>query len=147
MSTKLVICMGSFPCQLLGHDPTTGAVRSLRQWVANQGVHSLQDLLSWDPEELKSDPPQTGYGMNDQGELLCLRTNKIKHVTGLISYMRHILESSKSGPTLPDDPLQPFSPYDWITHTALHMRRYLVNKIPSPLGPNQVPPGPFLQQP
>ena len=38
---------------LLGHDHTTEPGMALRDWVDFQGVHSLLDLLSWDPEELK----------------------------------------------------------------------------------------------
>ena len=46
---------------ILGHDPTTKAGRSITQWVPYQGVQSLLDLLSWDPEEFKADPYQTIY--------------------------------------------------------------------------------------
>ena len=118
---------------ILGHDPTTEAGRSLRQWVPYQGVHSLLgvDLLSWDPEEFKADPSHTIYNLNDNGESLHLRTNQIKQVAGLITYMRHMFESYYSGHALPDDPFQPFSPVDWMTHSALHMRTYLVNNISS----------------
>ena len=35
----------------LGHNRNTEAGRSLREWVPYQGVHSLLDLLSRDPEE------------------------------------------------------------------------------------------------
>ena len=52
---------------LLGHDPTTEAGRTLRQWVHFQGEHSLLHLLSWDPEEIKTDPYQTAYHQDDHG--------------------------------------------------------------------------------
>ena len=41
---------------LLGHDHTTEPGMALRHWVHFQGVHSILDLLSWDPEELKAVP-------------------------------------------------------------------------------------------
>ena len=62
---------------ILGHDPTTEAGMSLRLWVPYQGVHSILDLLSWDPEEFKSDPSQTVYDLNEHGEVLHLRMNHI----------------------------------------------------------------------
>ena len=83
---------------MLGHDPTTEACRTLRQWVPFQGVHSLLDLLSWDLEELKADPSQTAYHQDDHGQLFHLRTNQTKQVAGFITYTRHIFESYNSGP-------------------------------------------------
>ena len=52
--------MGAFPDYFVGHDHTTEPGRTLRQWVHFQGVQSLLDLLSWDPEAIKADPSQTG---------------------------------------------------------------------------------------
>ena len=106
----------------MGHDPTTDAGRTLRQWVPYQGVHSLLDLLSWDPEEFKAETSQTIYGQDDHGQLLHLRINQIKPMDGLITYMRHIFESYNSCPDLPDDPFHPFTPDEWETHTATDMR-------------------------
>ena len=116
---------------ILGHGPNIAAGRSLKQWVAYHGVHSLLgvDHLSWDPEEYKSDTSQTIYHLNHHEELLHLRTNQIKQVSGLITYMRHILESYNSGPALSDDPFKPFSYDDWMTNNALHKSIYLVNNI------------------
>ena len=128
---------------ILGHDPTTEAGRSLRQWVPCQGVHSLLALLSWDPEEFQLDPSQTIYDLNGHRELLHLRTNQIKQVASLITYMRHIFESYNSGPGLPEDTFQPFTPDEWMTHTALHMRIYLGDNICSPLGLYPAPYGPI----
>ena len=66
---------------MLGHDPTTEAGGTLREWVPFQEVHSLLDLLSWDPEEFKADPSQTAYHQNDHGQRFHLRTNQTKQVT------------------------------------------------------------------
>ena len=110
---------------ILGHDPTTETGRTLRQCIPYKGVHSLLDLLSGDPEEFKADSSQTIYDLDSHGQLLHLRTNQIKQVAGLITYMRHIFESFNSDPDLPDNPFHPFTPDEWETHTATHMRTYL----------------------
>ena len=52
---------------LSGHDPTTEPGMALRHWVHFQGVHSLLDLLSSDPEELKAVPTQQVYHQDSQG--------------------------------------------------------------------------------
>ena len=70
---------------LLGHDHTAEAGMTLGQWVHFQGVCSLWDLLSWDPEEIKDDPSQTAYHQDDHGQFLHLRTNQVKQISGLIS--------------------------------------------------------------
>ena len=79
--------------KLLGHDPTREAGRILGQWVHFQGVHSLLDLLSSDPEEIKADPSQTAYHQDDHGQFLHHRNNQTKQLAGLIANMRHIFES------------------------------------------------------
>ena len=50
---------------LLGDDHTTEAGVTLRHWVHVHGVHSLLDLLSWNPGEIKADPTQTAYHQDD----------------------------------------------------------------------------------
>ena len=102
---------------LLGHDHTTEAGISLRHWVHFQGVHSLLDLLSWDPEDIKADLTHTAYHHNDQGQHLHLRTIQVKQICGLIIYTKHVFESYNSGPGLPYEPFHPFSPDEWAQHT------------------------------
>ena len=63
----------------------------LRHWVHFQGVHSLLDLLSWDPEELKAVPNQQVYHQDDQGQYIHLRTTQGKQMCGLIAYMKHMV--------------------------------------------------------
>ena len=70
---------------------------SLRQWVHFEGVHSILDLLSWDQEELKAIPAQQVYSHDDNGQGLFLRTNQIKQMCALITYMKHIFGSYNSG--------------------------------------------------
>ena len=112
--------------------------------VHYQGVHSLLDLLSWDPEVIKTNPTQTAYDQNDHVQLLHLRTNLIKQVAGLTTYMRHIFESYNSGPDPPDDPFHPFTPEEWEAHTATEMRTYIIQHHPSHLWLNPVPSGPII---
>ena len=126
----------------MDHDHTTDG-RPIWYWVAYQGVHSHLDLLSWNPEELKTDHSEIIYDVNDEGATLHLRTNQVKQITGPLTYMRHVFESHNSGPVIPEDPVQPFSPNNWNTHTSLHMRTYLVNNTPSPLWPNPIRSGPI----
>ena len=127
----------------MGCNHTTEAGVPLRHWVHFQGVHSLLDLLSWDPEEIKADLTHTAYHQDDQGQYLHLRTNQIKQIYGLITYMKHVFESYTSGPDLLDDPFHLFSPDEWAQHTPTQMRTYLIQHLPNPLGPNPVPPRPI----
>ena len=117
---------------------------TLRHWVHFQGVHSLLDLLSWDPEEITADPTQTAYQQDDNEQYLHLRTNLVKQICGLITYIKHIFESYNSGPDLPDDAFHPFTPDEWEQHTPTQMRTYLIQHLPNPLGPNPVPSGPIF---
>ena len=75
---------------ILGHDPTSDPGIALRQWVHFQGVRSILDLLSWDQQELKAVPAQQVYSLDDHGQGLYLRTNQIKQMCGLITYMKHV---------------------------------------------------------
>ena len=77
---------------LLGHDHTTEPGMAPRHWVHIQGVRSLLDLLSWHPEELKTITTQQVYSLDDQGQYIHLRTNQVKQMCGLITYMKHIFE-------------------------------------------------------
>ena len=82
---------------LLGHDPTSEPGIALRHWVHFQEVHNILDLLSWDQEELKTTPAQQVYSLDDHGQGLFLRTNQIKHICGIITYMKHVFGSYNSG--------------------------------------------------
>ena len=78
---------------LLRHNPTSDPGMDVRQWVQFQGVHNILDLLSWDQEELKVTPAQQVYCLDDHTHGLYLRTNQIKLICGLITYMNHLFES------------------------------------------------------
>ena len=126
----------------MGHLPDTEPGRSLGIWVQYQGIHNFLDLLSCDPEEFKLDHSQSVYDINQDGPVH-LRTNLIKQITGLKYYMRHIFQEYNSGPVLPDDPFDPFTPESWTGQTAVQMRSYLCQHLPTsetPI-PSHVPSG------
>ena len=79
--------MGTLPYNPLGQDSTSDPGIALRQWVHFQGVHNILVLLSWDQEELKAVPAQQVYSLDDHSRGLYLRTNQIKQMGGLITYM------------------------------------------------------------
>ena len=99
------------------------------------------DLLSWDPEELKTVPTQQVYSQDDQGQSIHHRTNQVTQICGLIPYVKHIFESYNFGIELPDDPFHPFSPDECAQHTPAKMRTYLIQHLPNPHGPDPVPSG------
>ena len=128
---------------LLGHDPTSDPGIALRQWVHFQGVHNILDLLSWDQEELKAVPAEQVYSLDDHGQGLYLRTNQIKQMCGLITYMKHVFGAYKSDIDLRDDPFHPFTPDEWSKQTSTLLRTYLNQNLPDPHG-NQFLLGPYV---
>ena len=119
-----------FLTTLLGHGPTSDPGIALRQWVHFQGVHNILDLLSWDQEELKAVPAQQVYSLNDHGQGLYLRTNQIKQMSGLITYMKHVFGAYNSDIDPRDDPFHPFTPDEWSQQTSTMSRTYL-NSAPT----------------
>ena len=128
---------------LLGHDPTSDPGIALRQWVHFQGVHNILDLLSCDQEELKTVPAQQVYSLDDHGHGLYLRTNQIKQMCGLITYMKHVFAAYNSDMDPRDDPFHPFTPDEWSQQTSTMLRTYLIQNLPDPHGPEPVPSGPI----
>ena len=128
---------------LLGHDPTSDPGIALRQWVQFQGVHNILDLLTWDQEELKTIPAQQVYSLDDHGQGQNLRTNQIKQMCGLITYMKHVFGAYNSGIDPQDDPFHPFTPDEWSKQTSTMLRTYLIQILPDPHGPEPVPSGPI----
>ena len=82
---------------LLGHDSTSDPGIALRQWVHFQGVHNILNLLSWEEEELKAIPAQQIFSLDDHGQGSYLRTNQVKKICGLITYMKHVFREYNSG--------------------------------------------------
>ena len=128
---------------LFGHDSTSDPGIALRQWVHFQGVHSILDLLSWEQEELKAVPAKQVYSLDDHGQALYLRTNHIKQMCGLITYMKHVFAAYNSDIDSRDDPFHPFTPDEWSQQTSTMLRTYLIQNLPIPHGPEPVPSGPI----
>ena len=114
---------------LLGHDPTSDPGIALRQWVHFQGVHNILDLLSWDQE--------------DHGQGLYLRTNQVKQMCGLITYMKHVFGAYNSDIDPRDDPFHPFTPDEWSQQISTMLRTYLIQNLPDLHGPEPVPSRPI----
>ena len=121
---------------LLGHAPTTEPGIALRQWVLHQGVENNLDLLSWEEEEVKDNRTQQVFPLDEHGQGSYLRTNQTKQLCGLITYMKHIFNEYMSTGVRPD-PFYPFSPEEWSHKTSTMMRTYLVQNLPTPIGPRQ----------
>ena len=127
---------------LLGHDPTSEPRIALRQWVHHQGVANHLDLLSWEEDEIKANPTQQVFTLDDHGQGSYLRTNQTKQICGLITYMKNVFSDTMSG-GVRIDPFHPFSPEEWNQHTSTMLRTYLVQHLPNPIGPEPVTSGPI----
>ena len=128
---------------LLCHDSTSDPGIALRQWVHFQGVYNILDLLSWDQEELKAVPAQQIYSLDDHGQGLYLRTNQIKQMCGLITYMKHVFGAYNSDIDPRDDPFHPFSLEECSQLTSTMLRTYLIQNLLNPNGPEPVLSGPI----
>ena len=128
---------------LLGHDSTSDPGIALRQWVHFQGVDNILDLLSWEEEELKAVPAQQIFSLDEHGQGSYLRTNRVKQMCGLITYMKHVFRQYNSGIEPREDPLHPFTPEEWYQHTSTMLRTFLIQHLPNPIGPEPVHSGPI----
>ena len=128
---------------LLGHDPTSDPGIAMRQWVHFQGVENILDLLSWEEDELKAIPAQQVFNLDDHGQGSYLRTNQTKQICGLITYMKHMFKDFNSGMEVRTDPFHPFLPQEWNQHTSTMMRTFLVQHLPTPIGPQPITSGPI----
>ena len=127
---------------LLGHEPTTEPGIALRQWVNHQGIENHVDLLSWEEDEIKANPTQQVFSLDDHGQGSYLRTNQTKQIGGLITYMKHVFSENMSEQVRPD-PFHIFSPEEWSQQTSTMMRTFLVHNLPNPIGPQPVISGPI----
>ena len=122
---------------LLGHAPTTEPGIALRQWVHHQGIEDHVDLLSWEEDDIKTNPTHQVFSLDDDGQGSYLRTNQVKQICGLITYMKHVFSEYMSEEVRPD-PFYIFSPEEWSQHTSTMMRTFLVQNLPIPIGPQPV---------
>ena len=128
---------------LLGHDSTSDPGIALRQWVNFQGVHNILDLLSWEEEELKAILAQQIFTLDDHGQGSYLRSNQVKQICGLITYMKHVFREYNSGIEVREDPFHPFLPEEWNQHTSTMLRTFLIQQLPNPIVPDPVLSGPI----
>ena len=96
------------------------------------------DQLSWDQEELKAFPVKQVYSLDDHGQGLYHRTDQIKQMCGLITYMKHMFGAYNSDIVPRDDPFHPFTPDEWSQQTSTILRNYLIQNLPDPHGPEIV---------
>ena len=127
---------------LLGHTPTTEPGIALRQWVNHQDIDNHVDLLSWDEEEVKTNPVQQVFFIDDKGQGSYLKTNQVRQICGLITYMKHVFKEYMSEEVRPA-PFHPFTPEEWSQHTSTMLRTYLVQTLTNPIGPEPVTSGPI----
>ena len=127
---------------LLGHVSTTEPGIALRQWVHHQSVENHLDLLSWDEDEVKANPTQQVFSLADHGQGSYLRTNQTKQICGLITYMKHVFSEYMAG-GVREKPFHIFSSEEWSQQTSTMMRLFLVQNLPTPIGPQPVISGPI----
>ena len=92
------------------------------------------DLLSWEEDEIKTNPIQQIFTLDDHGQGSYLRTNQTKQICGLITYMKHVFSEYMSEEVRPD-PFHILSPEKCSQHTSTMMRTFLVQNLPTPSGP------------
>ena len=102
-----------------------------------------RSLIRWDQEELKAVPAQQLYSLDDHGQGQYLRTNQIKQMCGLITYMKHVFVAYNSDIVPRDDPFHPFTPDEWSQQTSAMLRMYLIQHLPNSNVPEPVPSGPI----
>ena len=101
------------------------------------------DLLFWDQEELKTISAHHIYSLDDQGQAQSLRTNQIKQLCGLITYIKHVFHTYNPDPASRDDQFSPFTLDKWSQHTSTIFRTYLIQHLSNPIGPEPVSYGPI----
>ena len=87
------------------------------------------------PRRTQGHPAQQVYTLDDHAQGRYLRTNQIKQICGLITYMKHVFGSYNSGIAPQDNPFHPFTPDEWSQQTPAQMRTYLIQNLPDPHGP------------
>ena len=127
---------------LLGHDPTSDPGRVLRQAMGTL-PSSTQHLgpTQLGPRRTQDYSCPTGILLDDYGQGLYLRSNQIKQIYGLITYMKYVFGACNSGIDPQDDPFHPFTPDEWSQQTPTMMRTYLIQNLPDPHGPEPLPSG------
>ena len=86
-------------------------------------------------------PAQQLFTLYDHGQGSYLRTNQTKQICGLIAYMKHVFREYNSGIEVRTDPFHPFLPEEWNQHTSTMLRTFLIQHLPTPIGPQSVTSG------
>ena len=76
--------------------------------------------------------------LDDHGQGVYLRTNQIKQMCGLLTYMKHVFVAYNSDIDPRDDPFHPFTPDECSQQTSTILRTYLIQHLPNHNGPEQV---------
>ena len=111
-------------------------------WGINPGglaVSQVKILL----EELKAIPTQQIFSLDDHGQGSYLRTNQVKQICGLITYMKNVFREYNSGIEVREDPFHPILPEEWNQHTSTMLTTFLIQHLPNPIGPEPVIFGPI----
>ena len=87
-------------------------------------------------------PAQQVFTLDDHGQGSYLRTNQTKQICGLKTNMKHVF-SEYMAEEVRQEPFHIFSPEEWSQHTSTMMRTFLVQNIPTPIGPQPVTSGPI----
>ena len=124
----------------MGHAPTTEPGIALRQWVNHQCIDDFLDLLSWDEDEVKTNSVQQIFFLDDRGQGSHLRTNQVKQIRGLITYVKHVFKEYMSEEVRPN-PFHILSPEEWCQQTSTMFRTFLVQNLSNPIGPEPVTSG------
>ena len=90
----------------------------------------------------KAMPAQQVFSLDDHGQGSYLWTNQTKQICGLITYMKHVFNAYMSE-GVRTDPFRPFSPEEWNDQTSTMMKTFLVQHLPTPIGPQPVTSGPI----
>ena len=107
--------------------------------------HNIKNRQSTDNNSLSAigimfpTPSPTTYQFH--GQAICLRTNQVKQLCGLITCMRHVFGACNSGIDPQDDPFHPFTPDDWSQQTSTMLRTCLIQNLPDHHRPEPVPSG------
>ena len=121
---------------------TTEPGIALRHCVHHQGIENHVDLLSWEEDEIKANPTQQVFSLDDHGQGSYLRTNQTKQICGLITNMKYVFSEYMSEEVRPD-PFHIFSNEEGSQHTSTMIRTFLVQNLPTPIGPQSVISGPI----
>ena len=73
------------------------------------------------PGPTQMGPRTQVYSLDDHSQGLYLRTNQIKQMCGLITYLKHVFGAYNSDIDPSDDPSQPFTPDEWSQQTSTMM--------------------------